>query len=54
MIAILISSGTLMLVLGVFGEYLWRTLEEVRGRPRFVVEETVCASPAREGIERKP
>lgn len=41
MIAILISSGTLMLVLGVFGEYLWRTLEEVRGRPRFVVEERV-------------
>ncbi len=41
MVVILISSGTLMLVLGLFGEYLWRTLEEVRGRPRFVVEEYV-------------
>ncbi|HEX7676870.1 MAG TPA: glycosyltransferase family 2 protein [Thermoanaerobaculia bacterium] len=41
MVVILISSGTLMLVLGLFGEYLWRTLEEVRGRPRFVVEESV-------------
>jgi polyisoprenyl-phosphate glycosyltransferase len=41
MVIILISSGTLMLVLGLFGEYLWRTLEEVRGRPRFVVEESV-------------
>jgi glycosyltransferase involved in cell wall biosynthesis len=41
MVVILISSGTLMLVLGLFGEYLWRTLEEVRGRPRFIVEESV-------------
>jgi glycosyltransferase involved in cell wall biosynthesis len=44
MVVILISSGTLMLVLGLFGEYLWRTLEEVRGRPRFVVEESVNES----------
>lgn len=43
MVVILISSGTLMLVLGLFGEYLWRTLEEVRGRPRFIVEESVNA-----------
>ena len=41
MVIILISSGSLMLVLGLFGEYLWRTLEEVRGRPRFIVEESV-------------
>lgn len=41
MVILLISSGTLMFVLGLFGEYLWRTLEEVRGRPRFVVEESV-------------
>jgi glycosyltransferase involved in cell wall biosynthesis len=53
MIAVLISSGTLMLVLGVFGEYLWRTLEEVRGRPRFVVEERVNVPPAGEIIGRQ-
>jgi glycosyltransferase involved in cell wall biosynthesis len=41
MVVMLISSGSLMLVLGLFGEYLWRTLEEVRGRPRFVVEERI-------------
>jgi len=41
MVVLLVSSGTLMLVLGLFGEYLWRTLEEVRGRPRFIVEERV-------------
>jgi polyisoprenyl-phosphate glycosyltransferase len=44
MVVILLSSGTLMLVLGLFGEYLWRTLEEVRGRPRFIVEEKVNIS----------
>jgi dolichol-phosphate mannosyltransferase len=41
MVMILISSGTFMLVLGLFGEYMWRTLEEVRGRPRFLIEESV-------------
>lgn len=41
MVVLLVSSGTLLLVLGVFGEYLWRTLEEVRARPRFAIEECV-------------
>jgi glycosyltransferase involved in cell wall biosynthesis len=41
MVVLLISSGTVMLILGVFGEYLWRALEEVRGRPRFLIEDTV-------------
>ena len=46
MVVVLISSGTLMTILGVFGEYLWRALEEVRGRPRFLVEDTVNCAPA--------
>lgn len=29
-------------MLGIVGEYLWRILDQVRGRPRFVVE---VASP---------
>lgn len=41
MTVLLISSGTIMLILGIFGEYLWRALEEVRGRPRFLVEDAV-------------
>lgn len=52
MVVTLISSGTLMFVLGVFGEYLWRTLEEVRGRPRFIIEERVNA-PAVEGDQER-
>ena len=31
--------GVLFIVLGVFGEYLARVLEEVRARPRFVIRE---------------
>lgn len=38
MTVLLISSGCIMVILGIFGEYLSRALEEVRGRPRFLVE----------------
>jgi dolichol-phosphate mannosyltransferase len=41
MTVLLISTGTILVVLGIFGEYLWRALEEVRGRPRFLIEESV-------------
>lgn len=41
MIVVLVSSGTTMMILGVVGEYLWRALEEVRGRPRFLTEAEV-------------
>lgn len=41
MIVVLVSSGVTMTMLGVVGEYLWRALEEVRGRPRFLSEAEV-------------
>lgn len=41
MVVLLVSTGTLMFMLGVVGEYLWRALEEVRGRPRFLSEAEV-------------
>ncbi len=41
MIVVLVSSGMTMTMLGVVGEYLWRALEEVRGRPRFLAEDEV-------------
>lgn len=40
MIAVLILGGLQMLMLGVLGEYLWRTLEESRRRPRYFIEES--------------
>jgi dolichol-phosphate mannosyltransferase len=47
MAALLISSGTIMVILGIFGEYLWRALDEVRGRPRFLVEDSVNTAAPR-------
>jgi polyisoprenyl-phosphate glycosyltransferase len=38
MIVVLIFGGVQMLMLGILGEYLWRTLSETRGRPRYIIE----------------
>jgi dolichol-phosphate mannosyltransferase len=38
MVAVLLIGGVQMLMLGVLGEYLWRALDESRGRPRYVIE----------------
>ena len=38
MITTLIIGGTQMIMLGILGEYLWRTLDEARNRPRFHIE----------------
>ena len=43
MTVLLISSGTIMLMLGIFGEYLWRALDQVRGRPRYLIEDSTSA-----------
>jgi polyisoprenyl-phosphate glycosyltransferase len=39
MLVITFASGMQMLLLGVLGEYMWRTLDEARKRPAFVVDE---------------
>jgi polyisoprenyl-phosphate glycosyltransferase len=39
MIVILMLSGIQMLMLGIIGEYLWRTLAQVRGRDRYVIDQ---------------
>lgn len=46
------NSGLQMAMLGVLGEYLWRTLDEVRRRPSFVIDEVFMSSP--EGEHAKP
>jgi dolichol-phosphate mannosyltransferase len=38
MVVTLIIGGTIMTMLGLLGEYLWRTYEEARGRPLFLIE----------------
>jgi dolichol-phosphate mannosyltransferase len=39
MLIMTFTSGIQMAMLGVLGEYLWRTLDEVRSRPAFVIDE---------------
>jgi polyisoprenyl-phosphate glycosyltransferase len=43
-IVLLIGQGMIMTMMGVLGEYLWRTFDEVRGRPRYVIEEAIDSS----------
>lgn len=40
MALILCSSGLIMLMLGMLGEYIWRALDASRNRPPFIVDET--------------
>lgn len=44
---LLAVSGIQLAVLGILGEYVWRTLDQVRGRPRFIVDREI-------GIEKTP
>jgi polyisoprenyl-phosphate glycosyltransferase len=41
MIVILIMGGIQMLMMGVLGEYLWRTLGETRRRPPYLIEASI-------------
>ena len=43
----LVVGGIQMLMLGVLGEYLWRTLDEARRRPRYLIESTTPLGTAR-------
>jgi dolichol-phosphate mannosyltransferase len=45
MTVLLIGQGTIMTMLGVLGEYLWRTFDEARGRPRYIIEESIPGEP---------
>jgi dolichol-phosphate mannosyltransferase len=39
MVVLLVLSGMQMLMLGTLGEYLWRSLDESRRRPRYLIEQ---------------
>ncbi len=38
MVIVLVIGGVQMLMLGLLGEYVWRALDEVRQRPRYLIE----------------
>jgi len=39
MCIVLLTSGIIMLMLGILGEYIWRALDASRNRPPFIIEE---------------
>ncbi|WP_183407096.1 glycosyltransferase family 2 protein [Nocardioides marmorisolisilvae] len=44
LVVVLVLGGIQLMVIGIMGEYVWRAVEEVRGRPLYVVR----------GIEKRP
>ena len=38
MVVTLLVMGVQLMMMGIFGEYLWRNLEQSRGRPQYIVE----------------
>jgi dolichol-phosphate mannosyltransferase len=41
MLAVLVLGGVQLVMIGVLGEYLWRILDEARGRPLYIIERTL-------------
>lgn len=41
MCVVLLSSGLILSMLGILGEYLWRTLDASRTRPPFIIDENI-------------
>lgn len=40
MVSILITGGLILMSIGIVGEYMWRSFDESRNRPTYIVEET--------------
>jgi polyisoprenyl-phosphate glycosyltransferase len=39
MVVLLLVGGLQMMMMGILGEYVWRSLDEARSRPRFIIED---------------
>ena len=54
MIVVLLMGGFQMIMMGTLGEYLWRTYDETRGRPRYVIEKnTLLDSTSNDSSQEK-
>jgi dolichol-phosphate mannosyltransferase len=53
MVVVLVLGGFQLLMLGTFGEYLWRTFDEARGRPRYIIEEHIPPAAAKLPVGRQ-
>lgn len=45
MVVVLVTSGVQMIMMGVIGEYVWRTLDETRSRPRYMIDTILNNDP---------
>lgn len=45
LVIVLLLGGTQLTVIGIMGEYLWRAVEESRGRPLYVIRDVRVAGP---------
>ena len=52
-VVVLVLGGVQMMMLGILGEYLWRTLEAARHRPAYFLEETSDTDVATEAQPRR-
>ena len=52
MVVVLLLGGFQLLFMGVLGEYIWRTLDESRNRPRFLIEDTTARRPSSRLVEK--
>lgn len=58
MCVVLCSSGLILLMMGILGEYVWRTLDAARTRPPFIIDEireqegTSGKDPEQEGLSQ--
>lgn len=54
MVLLLLSSGMIMLTLGILGEYIWRALDASRNRPPYIIDEMVNSIEMDvDGIEKR-
>lgn len=53
-VVVLILGGIQIIMLGVLGEYLWRSLAETRRRPRYLIEDKVGFEPAQPDVAMAP
>jgi dolichol-phosphate mannosyltransferase len=54
MMVVLVLGGLQLLTLGVLGEYLWRTLDEVKGRPLYLVDRVLRGGESAEAGAGRP
>ena len=52
MCVVLFSAGLILSMLGMLGEYLWRTLDASRKRPPFIIEETIDSTIQKKDQEK--